>query len=221
MDKAYEYAKSAIINFKLDRCCCLAPVKVGVLVIGYLNVFIAILSLVGTSDGGITPPLMEVQEVFLEDNASKAIGIIAYSVELGFSVLLLCGMYREDTIILRVYVYFLIAVLVVSLLVYSIIIAAVSLLTKLTLIGNMVFNAYVIILVRSAIVEIKESRNSEKNGHVTLYSVAKVHQEIDVPDVEAPVPETKESNEESDKIDTKKDETPAKVETVDENVKEE
>ncbi|CAH2090144.1 unnamed protein product [Euphydryas editha] len=230
MDKAYEYAKSAIINFKLDRCCCLAPIRAGILVIGYFNLFIAMLSLVGTADGGITPPLMEVQDTFLEDNASKAIGIIAYSTELAFNVLLLCGMYREDTVLLRVYVYFLIGSIVTALLVYSMIIAAVSLLTKLVIIGNMAFNLYVIILVRSAIVEIKETRNSERNGHVTLYSIAKVHQEADVPDVEAPVTETKVSknheeekknNEESDQTDIKKDEIPAKLETVDENAKEE
>nr|XP_026492946.1 uncharacterized protein LOC113398426 [Vanessa tameamea] len=218
MDKAYEYAKSAIINFKLDRCCCLAPIRVGVLVIGYFNLFVAVLSLVGTADGGITPPLMEVQEMFLEDNASKAIGIMAYSCELAFSVLLLCGMYRNDIILLRAYVYFMIAAIVTAVLVYSMIIAAVSMLTKLVLIGNMVFNIYVILLVRSAIVEIKETSTSEKNGHVTLYSIAKVPLDVESPDVEAPA-ETNAINEE--KSETKKEEAPVKLETVDEHTKEE
>lgn len=51
----------------------------------------------GTADGGITPPLMEVQDQFLEDNASKPVGIIAYSSELAFSALLLGAMYRVSS----------------------------------------------------------------------------------------------------------------------------
>ena len=53
----------------------------------------------GTADGGITAPLMEVQEAFLEDNASKPVGILAYSSELAFSIVLLCAMYRVSDIV--------------------------------------------------------------------------------------------------------------------------
>ncbi|CAH0726727.1 unnamed protein product, partial [Brenthis ino] len=228
MDKAYEYAKSAVVNFKLDRCCCLAPVRVGVLIIGYFNLFIAVLSLMGTADGGITPPLMEVQEAFLEDNASKPAGILAYSSELVFSTVLLCAMYRNDIVLLRAYVYYTIVEIIAAVLIYSMVIVAVSLLTKMVIIGNIVFNGYVILLVRSAIVEIKESTSNEQNGHVVLYSVVKTPSEEEksslskdkvVLDAEAVGDEKKEPQE--IKPDEKPAQVPATLETVSENRKEE
>ncbi|OWR44834.1 hypothetical protein KGM_205453 [Danaus plexippus plexippus] len=232
MDKAYEYVKSAIITFKLETCCCFAPIRVGVLIVGYFNLFISILSLMGTADGGITPPLMEVQDQFLEDNASKPVGIIAYSSELAFSALLLGAMYRNDIVLLRVYMYYVVVTIVTSILVYSMVIAAVSLLTKMVIIGNMVYNGYVILLVRSAIVEIKETRTSEKNGHVTLYSVAKFQcdeEKIDIGNVSDTEPSKpieslpKEENvvKENESNDKQENKTPQKLETVAENPKEE
>ncbi|XP_039757397.1 uncharacterized protein LOC120631784 [Pararge aegeria] len=244
MDKAYKYAKSAIVNFKLDTCCCFAPIRIGLLIIGYFNLFIAMLSLIGTADGGITPPLMEVQDSLLEEEqVSTTAGIIAYASELGFSAVLLCAMYRDDIVLLRVYIYFIMATVVTSVLIYSMVIAKVALLTKIVIIGNIVFNCYIIVLVRSAIVEIKDRQSAEKNGHVVLYSVAAVSHEDDrkVITIE-PIAETSESDKES-KIEVTKevnidenkevkngeeskdcgkvDETPVKLETVNENPKEE
>ncbi|XP_045774103.1 uncharacterized protein LOC123873336 [Maniola jurtina] len=180
MDKAYKYAKSAIAHFKLDTCCCFAPIRIGLLIVGYFNLFIAVLSLIGTADGGITPPLMEVQDSLLEEEqVSAPLGVVAYACELAFSAVLLCAMYRNDIVLLRVYIYFLMATVVTSVLMYSMVIAKVSLLTKIIIISNIVFNCYVIILVRSAIVEIKERQSLDKNGHVVLYSVATVSHEDD------------------------------------------
>lgn len=59
-----------------------------------LTIRLQMLSLVGTADGGITPPLMAVQEVILDDEGSKVIGTLAYGTELAFNMLLLCAIYR-------------------------------------------------------------------------------------------------------------------------------
>lgn len=72
--------------------------------------YLQVLSLVGTADGGITPPLMEVQEAFLEDNASKSAGILAYSSELVFSAVLLCAMYRVSVKYVPNYLHYIIIV---------------------------------------------------------------------------------------------------------------
>ncbi|KPI90933.1 hypothetical protein RR46_14437 [Papilio xuthus] len=174
------------------------------------------LSLVGTADGGITPPLMAVQEVILDDEGSKVIGTLAYGTELAFNMLLLCAMYRKDIVLLRTYMYFGMAAVVASVLVYSMVIAAITLLTKINVIVNFVFQCYVILLVRSAIVDIKEELDEQKNGHITLYSVTKVTPETTViKDIETP-PET-----ECDVTEDEKKEEKIKLETVNENSKEE
>ncbi|CAH2041644.1 unnamed protein product, partial [Iphiclides podalirius] len=223
MEKLYDTVKAAIVNYKLDSCCCFAPVRTGVLITGYFNIFLSMLSLVGTADGGITPPLMAVQEVILDDEGSKIIGVMAYGTELAFNMLLLCAMYRKDITLLRTYMYFDIAAIVASLLVYSMVIAAITLLTKINVISNIAFQCYVILLVRSAIVEIKEESTEEKNGHVTLYSVAKLPEvKKDAEDVEIAaetLPETTESQPNSSRPELK--EEVAKLETVNENPKEE
>ncbi|XP_013162000.1 PREDICTED: uncharacterized protein LOC106113687 [Papilio xuthus] len=216
MEKLYDNVKTAILTFKLDTCCCFAPIRTGVLITGYFNIFISMLSLVGTADGGITPPLMAVQEVILDDEGSKVIGTLAYGTELAFNMLLLCAMYRKDIVLLRTYMYFGMAAVVASVLVYSMVIAAITLLTKINVIVNFVFQCYVILLVRSAIVDIKEELDEQKNGHITLYSVTKVTPETTViKDIETP-PET-----ECDVTEDEKKEEKIKLETVNENSKEE
>jgi hypothetical protein len=63
--------------------------------------YLQIVSLVGTANESFSPTIMKVQEVILEDNASKPIPILAYSTELGFNVLLLCAMYRVSYCVIR------------------------------------------------------------------------------------------------------------------------
>ncbi|XP_013136235.1 PREDICTED: uncharacterized protein LOC106101528 [Papilio polytes] len=215
MEKLYDNVKTAILTFKLDTCCCFAPIRTGVLITGYFNIFISMLSLVGTADGGITPPLMAVQEVILDDEGSKVIGTLAYGTELAFNMLLLCAIYRKDIVLLRTYMYFGMAAIVASVLVYSMVIAAVTLLTKINIIVNFVFQCYVILLVRSAIVDIKEEL-SEQNGHITLYSVTKMTPETTIiKDIETP------QEPDSDVTEDDKNEEKIKLETVNENSKEE
>ncbi|CAK1582987.1 unnamed protein product [Parnassius mnemosyne] len=221
MEKLYDTVKNAIVTYKLESCCCFAPVRTGVLITGYFNIFLSMLSLVGTADGGITPPLMAVQEVILDDDGSKIIGILAYGTELAFNMLLLCAMYRKDTVLLRTYMYFGLASIVASVLVYSMVIAVLSTLTKINVIGDLAFQCYVILLVRSAIVEIKEETADSKNGHIALYSVTKLPNESKtVHDIETP-PEAASEATEPQPTEPKSDEKVTKLETVNENPKEE
>ncbi|XP_038212833.1 uncharacterized protein LOC119833034 [Zerene cesonia] len=195
MDKVYDYTKAAILNFKLDRCCCLAPIPIGLIVIGFCNIFIALLSLVNIADVGTSPPLMVVQELVLENNASKPLGVMAYATELGFNMVFLCGMYRYNDIdLLRIYTYFVVAGMVTAILLYSMVIAHTYLLTKLIIISNIgkiILIEKEILLIQSAIVEIKETTGVDKNGHAVLYSVSKIDDE---PKVEIKIADMKTSS---------------------------
>ena len=73
-----------------------------------------------------------------------------------------------------------------------------------------------ILLVRSAIVEIKENSTDEQNGHVTLYSLSKYSEENKVSDIEAEPAATVQEI----PTDEKTEETQVKLETVSENSKE-
>ncbi|VVC94651.1 unnamed protein product [Leptidea sinapis] len=175
-----------------------------------------LLSLIGTADGGVTPPLMAVQEAILEENASKPIGILAYATELGFNVILLCGVYRNDLALLRIYTYFVIAAIFTTTLIYSIVNAAISLLTKLIIIFNLIFQGYVILLVRSAIVEIRENKSFKKDQIVVTYSVASEVEEAKV-NIEAPAVSTQ--TEPVNEVDVNSDRDtpePASADSVDE-----
>ncbi|XP_072949424.1 uncharacterized protein [Epargyreus clarus] len=176
------------------------------------------------------PPLKAAQATINEEEISKPLCILAYSTEVAFNTLLLCGIYRNDIVLLRVYIYFLMASIISSVLVYSIVFAVMSALIQILIVCNWVFQCYVIVLVRSVIVEIKESQSSEKNGQVTLYSVVRMPDELptetkDNHDVEAAVEsddsdESEDSKDETPHPEQKKDEPPTKLETVHENTKE-
>ncbi|XP_052748896.1 uncharacterized protein LOC113521156 isoform X2 [Galleria mellonella] len=134
---------------------------------------------------------MKVQEIILEDNASKPIPILAYSMEMSFTVLLLCGMYRNDIVLLRVYIYYTTVTVVTSILVYSMVIAVIDVLLIITIIFSTIFQVYMLLLVWSAIVQIREEELANKNGNIkVVYSCA--DEEIKemttkpVSDVEAP-----------------------------------
>ncbi|XP_059046635.1 uncharacterized protein LOC131842134 [Achroia grisella] len=190
MEKMYQYVESAVVNYKLSYCCWIAPVRIGIIVVGYFNLIAAIVSLVGTANETFSPTIMKVQEIILEDNASKPIPILAYSTDMSFTVLLLCGIYRNDIVLLQVYIYYTIATVVTSILVYSMVIAAIDVLLVITIIFSTIFQVYMLLLVWSAIVEIKEA-SADKNGDIkVVYS--SVDQEIKemvtkpVTDVESP-----------------------------------
>lgn len=154
--------KRRLVNFKLNTCCRVAPVRFGLLVTGYLNTALALISLVGLSDDSFITILMLVQQAIMEDNAKKPIPIIAYAVELSFSVILLCALYRRDVTLLRVYQRYCIVAIISSIMVYSIVVAAIGIIVSLALVISILFQVYVLLLVRSMIVEMKlETRNLE------------------------------------------------------------
>lgn len=77
-----------------------------------------------------------------------------------------------------------------------------------------------ILLVRSAIVEIKESSTDERGGHVTLYSLAKVPDEAEKPPEAERLPEAERFAEAASDVENV-GETRVDMETVSETVKKE
>ncbi|XP_075977205.1 uncharacterized protein LOC142977287 [Anticarsia gemmatalis] len=215
MGRAYDYVKRQIVDFRLDMCCWVAPVKVGLLITGYLNIILAMISILGLSDDSFAPVLAQVQDAILGDNAKKPLPILAYSAELTANVILLAALYRKDIPLLRFYQRYCIAAVITSVLVYSMVIAAIGIITGFILVMSIVLQLYVLILVRSMIVEMKlEKKNIELPTLVMsslIHEAAVKEVKIDS-DVEAP----SDSDNDDEKVEKK-----AKLETVNEHPKEE
>ncbi|KAL0829024.1 hypothetical protein ABMA28_003896 [Loxostege sticticalis] len=223
MDKTYEYIKTSLVTFKLEYCCWLAPVRVGIFIIGYMNILISLVSLVGTANDSYSPTIMKIQEILIEDYVSKPIPILAYSTELSFNVLLLAAMYRKDIVLLRTYMKYCIGTIIASTLVYSMVIAAIDLLLIITVITSVLFQIYILILVRSAIVEIKEElavKNGKVPKEIVFSTLTKEHSEKGEP-VEIPAVVVTESEQISSEVvpvhEEPKKERDTKLETVDEH----
>ncbi|KAL4715793.1 hypothetical protein ACJJTC_006372 [Scirpophaga incertulas] len=218
MVTSYRFVKTAMVTFKLDTCCWFAPVRVGILILGYLNIMLSLIAIVGTANSSIAPTIVKVQQVILEDYPTVAIPILAYSTELAFYVLLLAAMYRKDIVLLRVFMYYCIVAVVSSILVYSMVIPAIDVLLIIAVIASIVFQFYMLVLVRSAIVEIK-AEIDEKNGRppkeIVFSTILKDKNEVVEANIEVPLtdPELEPDKEVNKGKDTK-------LETVVEHVNE-
>lgn len=42
MERTYQVVKKSLVTFKLDFCCWLAPIRVGIFIIAYLNILISV-----------------------------------------------------------------------------------------------------------------------------------------------------------------------------------
>ncbi|XP_028166242.1 uncharacterized protein LOC114357023 [Ostrinia furnacalis] len=218
MDKTYQYIKTSIVTFKLDYCCWIAPVRVGIYIIAYMNILISLVSLVGTANDSYSPTIMKIQEILIEDYVSKPIPILAYATELSFNVLLLCAMYRKDIVLLRVFMNYSIATIISATLVYSMVIAAIDVLLIITVISSVLFQIYVLILVRSAIVEFKEEiavKNGKIPTEIVFSTLTKEHAEKSEA-TEVPTAVVTEGDVAPVKEEPKK-ERDSKLETVDEH----
>ncbi|RVE42829.1 hypothetical protein evm_012504 [Chilo suppressalis] len=160
--EGYNYAKNVVLTFKLASCCWLAPVKIGILAIAYVNILISLISLVGVANGSYSPTILKVQEVILEDFASKPIPILSYATELAFNVILLCAVYRKDLELLRVFTWYCVSAIIASALLYSIVLAVIDVLTVILIVTSIIFQIYLLLLVRSIMVELKEL--TDQNG---------------------------------------------------------
>ncbi|KAJ0176263.1 hypothetical protein K1T71_008437 [Dendrolimus kikuchii] len=217
MEKPFEYVKSLVLCYKLETCCCVAPIRIGLIFTGYFNALMAIICLEATANESFPPTIVKVQEMILEDNATKSIPILAYCMELGFSFVLLCAIYRSDLDLMQIYMYYCMAAIVMSLLVYSIVIAAIDVLIQIAIILSTGFQVYVLLLVRSAMVEIKLSRKNIEVPTLVMSSLIQKEErkeEVEAKQTDTEIPE----KEEEDETKTVPD---IKVETVEEKPKEE
>ncbi|XP_053608744.1 uncharacterized protein LOC128674286 isoform X2 [Plodia interpunctella] len=187
MEKLYKDTKEVLIGFRLDYCCWFAPIGVGIYIIGWLNIIADIVSMLGTMNDSVAPIILKVQETMLEDLESKLMPLIAYSTEMCFTVVLLCGMYRKDTVLLTMHIYYTIATMITEFLLYSIVFVKLDVLIIIGIIFSFVLQLYTILLVRSYIVKIKA--RTETNGRVH-YSAAdqSIREIITKVDVETPPP---------------------------------
>ncbi|XP_030034764.2 uncharacterized protein LOC115450795 [Manduca sexta] len=192
MEEPFEYVKNLVVNFKLNYCCYVAPVRIGLLITAYFNIIFDLASIVGIGDDSYKPTIMQVEEIILPDNATKPIPILCYAGEFAFNVVLLAAVYRRDSILLRVYMYCCFATLITSIMFYSVVIVAMGLLIKMAMILSILFQCYVIILTRSAIVEIRLERKRLELPTLVMSSLVR---------------ETKEKSPDTESIKTK-DKTP-------------
>lgn len=42
MGKGFDYVKDLVVNFKLDWCCWVIPVRIGLFITGYFNIILAV-----------------------------------------------------------------------------------------------------------------------------------------------------------------------------------
>ncbi|KAJ8720055.1 hypothetical protein PYW07_012098 [Mythimna separata] len=219
MGKTFDYIKHLVVDFKLDWCCWIIPVRIGLTVIGYFNIFLASISLIGVADDSFTPILVQVQAMILDDNATKPAPVIAYCMELAFNIVLICALYRKDIPLMRVYMKYCIAAIIASFMFYSMVVPAIGAIVSTAMVLSIIFQIYIIILVRSIIVEIRLEQKRQQLPTFVMSTLIQEEKEkektetdkVEV-DVEAPVPVETEVDEEK-KLEVE-------VETVEEQPKE-
>ncbi|KAJ8719438.1 hypothetical protein PYW08_011613 [Mythimna loreyi] len=220
MGKSFDYVKNLVVNFKLDWCCWFVPVRFGLMLVGYFNVALAVISLIGIADESFTPILIQVQDTILDDNATKPPPMIAYCVELAFNIILLCALFRKDIPLMRVYMKYCIAAIIASIMFYSMVVAAIGSIVTIAMVLSILFQMYVLVLVRSILVQFRlEQKRLELPTLVmsTLVQEEKEKEkaekeEVEVAKVEVPVPVETEVE-----VEKKPD---VELETVDEHPKE-
>uniref|UniRef100_A0A2A4J5B1 Uncharacterized protein n=1 Tax=Heliothis virescens TaxID=7102 RepID=A0A2A4J5B1_HELVI len=213
MGKTFDYVKDLVVNFKLDWCCWVIPVRIGLMIIGYFNIFLAVISLLGIADDSFTPILVQVQATILDDNSTKPVPVTAYCIELAFNVILLCGLYRKDLKLMRVYMKYCMAAIIASVMFYSMVVAAIGVIVTIALVLSILYQIYVLVLVRSILVEMRlEQKKLELPTVVmsTLIQEEKEKEKVEKDKVEADVEAVEEVEVEVEK------KPEIKLETVDE-----
>ncbi|XP_063538522.1 uncharacterized protein LOC134747814 [Cydia strobilella] len=151
----YNDLKAAILNFRLDLCCFVFSVKAGILLCGYFNVISNMICLIAVSTAVFPPLMMNAQQSYMDGEYIKSTCAFAYSADLCLAVLLLCARYRKDIVLLTYYTYCGLAMLASTVLVYSMVIGVLSVLHTCTLVISLTYQVYIILLVRSMMVDLK------------------------------------------------------------------
>ncbi|XP_047998033.1 uncharacterized protein LOC125235505 [Leguminivora glycinivorella] len=151
----YNDLKAAILNFRLDLCCFVFSVKAGILLCGYFNVISNMICLIAVSTEVFPPLMMNAQQTYMDGEYIKSTCAFAYSADLCLAVLLLCARYRKDIVLLTYYMYCGLAMLASTILVYSMVIGVLTVLHTCTLVISLTYQTYIILLVRSMMVDLK------------------------------------------------------------------
>ncbi|XP_063384972.1 uncharacterized protein LOC134671131 [Cydia fagiglandana] len=170
MERFGEYVKKSVLNFKLQQCCWVASVRTGALTLACLNIILGLTVLVEISKGeeaSFTPLLLQAlsETTDKEEEGPDFIPscIIAYAMEIASNALVICAMWRNDIVLLRAYLYYALGVLTLAIMIYSVVIGALEVIPELLIVASVGTQLYQIMLVRSAMVEIKNALI--KNGY--------------------------------------------------------
>ncbi|XP_047998032.1 uncharacterized protein LOC125235504 [Leguminivora glycinivorella] len=171
MEKYVNLFKRHVIHFKLDLCCFMAPVKSGLLAFACLHILIGISTLMFFVEESFEPLLFKVLNGLSEEDPPNygPSCTIVYAVELGSNVVLLCGILRNDLILLRVYMYFAFGVLTAALMAYTVMFAPQVLTVKFLIAASIGHQIYMLLLLRSAMLEIKQDLKQNENDYAVRY----------------------------------------------------
>ncbi|CAG9788400.1 unnamed protein product [Diatraea saccharalis] len=190
-----------------------------------------LISLVGIANDSYSPTILKVQETLIEDFVSKPIPILAYATELAFNVILLCAVYRKDLVLLRLFTYYCITAIIASAMLYSIVLAAVDVLTVILIVTSItlaggpqeqarngptpspktaVFQIYLLLLVRSIMVEIQEMKDQNESTKLDFNTNNKDGDDrmktdnstVEIPLTPVPVPEEQTMTERDTRLET-------------------
>ncbi|XP_063365086.1 uncharacterized protein LOC134653621 [Cydia amplana] len=170
MEKYVNLFKRHVINFKLELCCFMAPVKSGLLAFACLHIVIGVSTLMFFAEESFEPLLLKVLNGISEEPPNYGPScMIVYAVELGSNVVLLCGLIRNDLILLRVYMYFAFGVLTAALMAYSVMFTPQELSVKFLIAASIGHQIYILLLLRSAMIEIKQDIKQNENDYAVRY----------------------------------------------------
>ncbi|XP_063625127.1 uncharacterized protein LOC134796846 [Cydia splendana] len=170
MEKYVNLFKRHVINFKLELCCFMAPVKSGLLAFACLHIVIGVSTLMFFAEESFEPLLLKVLNGISEEPPNYGPScMIVYAVELGSNVVLLCGIIRNDLILLRVYMYFAFGVLTAALMAYTVMFGPQELTVKFLIAASIGHQIYILLLLRSAMIEIKQALKQNENDYSVRY----------------------------------------------------
>ncbi|CAH0677258.1 unnamed protein product [Chilo suppressalis] len=168
-----ESLESSLVRFKLKSCCCIASVKLGLNIVAYFNVLVSAVSLL--SEGRFSPIAKEVQNLVVSEGS--ALHQLVNIANIFFNFLLVIAVNKKIPVLLRIFIYYCTASIAVKLIVLGPLIQASEdggLKIIIVTVLSILFECYMMLLVRSVMVEINEEI-AEQNGKVPTQIVFTPH----------------------------------------------
>ncbi|KAJ2951452.1 hypothetical protein O0L34_g13604 [Tuta absoluta] len=187
MKKFLVYIREYLWRARIKTCLCVFPLRAGLFCLASLNVFISLLQIVGVATGNVSflPVLAHVQSDALggEDHSPGAC-VVPPSAHLAFSSVLLAALFRKDVVLLGLYCCYVLGSIFLSLVVYGLLNAIINSLDIFLITIDTLYQIYIMILVRSLMIEIELETSGEKNTFI--YN--KDQGVVIIRDVESPPP---------------------------------